>query len=122
MRFEPLCHQVIRINNDSENTIHALASLRYPDTGYLPLQASASFLIQNDAKVAYVGRRGELESKYQECWEYVYREKKELLSDTIMVAIYSDDLRLLKRMDLSLSDLRLMNFTIAFTGETTSKY
>src|SRR5690606_24186299 len=73
----PLCHREIAVKNVGQETVFTLYSFRYPDTGYLPMQANAAFLKENEAWFTAPGRTIYLERDKRECWEYVFKEKKE---------------------------------------------
>lgn len=101
----------IRVENSSNDTIQFYASYVYPDTTIVSEKPRL--------KLAYPNKYGHIDSK--EKWEDV------LPKDTLIVFIFSkdtvdayswEDLRteynVLKRYDLSISDLEAMNWTITY--------
>lgn len=114
------CHYTVYVNNKSNKTIYATYNPYYPDTSILdinPVPAGDYHkIIANEKKSVYSKR---------DCIEDYF--KFSVPSDTIMIFIFDADVLasnswetvrrnylVLKRYDLSLSDLKNANFSIDY--------
>ncbi len=119
------CHRNITIVNTSENSIYVWGDTYYPDTTYF---GHYSGLTEN-AYHYKISAKSSSDRPLQnrDCWETVFSYGVQIPSDTLMIFIFDAEVleteewsnvvhsyKVLKRYDLSLADLKRMNWTIIY--------
>lgn len=119
------CYKNITITNNSDKAIYVTCDTHFPDTmyfGHASNPASDEFKNKISAKSS-----SDRPLQNRDCWEAVFSHGVQIPSDTLMIFIFDAEVleteewsdvvhsyKVLKRYDLSLADLKRMNWTITY--------
>ena len=119
------CHKTITVFNNSEKAIYVSFDTHYPDTLYFGHYSGITSNAFANKILAKSSSDRPLQNK--DCWESDFNYGVQIPSDTIMVYVFDagvlekedwetvvHDYMVLKRYDLSLDDLKRMNWTITY--------
>ena len=119
------CHKTIVFNNQTDNALYVRGSFDYPDT--LAISSDANPILDPNFSKVGANETNENVLWRRDCFETVFINGTTIPSDTLMVYVFdanvlettpwetviSDNL-ILKRYDLSLDDLKNMDWTINY--------
>lgn len=119
------CHKTITIFNNSKKDIYVLCDTQYPDTLYFghfssPASDSSKYKVPANSS-------SDNPLRNRDCWENDFTYGDLIASDTLMVYVFDANVvetvdwadvvhyyMVLKRYDLSMEDLKSMNWTITY--------
>ena len=119
------CHKTIHFNNNSEKAIYVSSDDHYPDTLYFGHYSGLAANAIMSKILAKMSSDRPLQNR--DCLETIFKYGVQIPSDTLMIYIFDAEVlesvdwsvvvhnyMVLKRYDLSLDDLKKMNWTITY--------
>lgn len=116
-------HHTIHFINQSDKPIYVVGSGKYPDT--LNIQGlDGGGLSQPQWNKIYPNTQNKTALQRGSAWEFIFKDKERIFSDTLMVYIFDAKLlespdidvvdAVVQRYDVSLHDLQQVNWTLTY--------
>ncbi|MDR1054609.1 MAG: hypothetical protein LBL90_02015 [Prevotellaceae bacterium] len=116
-------HHTIQFINQSDKPIYVVGSGEYPDT--LNVQGmDGGGLSQSQWSKIYPNTQNKTALQRRSAWEYIFKNKERIFSDTLMVYVFDAELlesrdthiynTIIQRYDLSLQDLQYVNWMLIY--------
>lgn len=120
------CHKSIEIINNSSKSIYVIGDVQYPDTTYFIHSASPELTSYITKVTSETSSSKPLRFTW-DCWETIFSYGAQIPSDTVMIFIFDaetientswsivcGDYLVLQRYDLSLENLKYLNWKLSY--------